>query len=76
MNTRNHGCIPHGYKEASIDKVPATFNEIIEEMRARNLWQRQDSNQGPVHAGMPNIQEKREEEEKDSANTETIAKSV
>lgn len=50
--------------------------ENIEEMRARNLWQRQDSNQGPVHAGMPNIQEKREEEEKDSGNTETIAKSV
>lgn len=50
--------------------------ENIEEMRARNLWQRQDSNQGPVHAGMPNIQEKREEEEKDGGNTETIAKSV
>eukprot|EP00105_Crassostrea_gigas_P015224 XP_011432146.2 PREDICTED: uncharacterized protein LOC105331580 [Crassostrea gigas] len=50
--------------------------ENIEEMRAKNLWQRQDSNQGPVHAGMPNIQEKREEEEKDSENTETIAKSV
>ncbi|XP_056007904.1 autophagy-related protein 9A-like isoform X2 [Ostrea edulis] len=46
----------------------------LEDIRARNLWQRQDSNQGTGHFLMPNIQEKMEEAEGDCSHP--VTKSV
>jgi hypothetical protein len=48
--------------------------ENLEDIRARNLWQRQDSHQGTGHGLMPNIQEKLEEGE--GASSQTVTKSV
>ena len=54
--------------------------ENLEDLRARNLWQRQDSNNPPpgASAGMYNIQEKKEEEEggREGETSETITKTA
>ena len=54
--------------------------ENLEDLRARNLWQRQDSNnpRPGAAAGMYSIQEKKEEEEggREGETSETITKTA
>ncbi|XP_062598344.1 autophagy-related protein 9A-like [Saccostrea cucullata] len=50
--------------------------ENLEDIRARALWQRPESNQAAGHALMPNIQERMEEEDKEGETSQPVTKSL